>query len=410
MERKIASLVVASTVLTSALSARDLEDLIPGLYGRSAGGFDGQPGIQVGSADGHEAHFNFGSAAALRALNEQLGRDFTAFPFNSASGNFNFQFDPDLGTFVSTTDTLGPIFAERGQTLSKRTLNLAFSFTFFDYDSFNGESLDNFRIKGIHIPSTIPPVDENNPGTFEEDTVNIRLKVKAAVKIYSFIANYGITDSLEVGALVPIVDVGLKVRSHWDLVVSPDNPTPDVHNTNPENGAEPQNDRAQGSAVGVGDIVLRTKYQFVKNKPFDMAAAVLVKLPTGDEANFLGTGDTTVRPLLAASRTFPELLGKHISITPHANLGFEFNVNDSDRNSLEYAVGAEAGAKRVTVDLDFLGSRRDDGQHRVATSLGAKWNVWKQLTVSANVILPLNDDGLRSDLITTAGAEYSFKF
>lgn len=410
MERKITAFLFLSTLIAGNLLARDLNTLIPGLYGRSGDGFDGQPGIRVGSVDGHEAHFNFGTSLALQSLNQQLGRDFAVFPFNSASGTFNFAFDPDLGTFVSTTDTLGPLFAERGKTIGDKTLNLAFSFTFFDYDSFNGQSLDNFQISGIHTPATLPPIGDNNPNTFEEDTVDIRLKVRAQVKIYSLVASYGLTDSLEVGVLVPLVDVGLRVRSHWDLVVSPDNPTPSVHTTNPADNAEPQNDSASGTAFGLGDVVLRTKYQFVKNKPVDFAAAVLVKLPTGDANNFLGSGDATVRPLLAVSKIFPDLFGKKLSVTPHANLGFEFNLHDAGRNSTEYAIGIEGGAKRLTLAVDFLGSLRNDGQHRLATAVGAKWNVWKQLIVSANVILPLNDEGLRSDLITTLGAEYSVKF
>jgi hypothetical protein len=345
-------------------------------------------------------------------LNQQLGRDFAVFPFNSAVGAFNFVFDPDLGTFVSTTDTLGPLFAERGQTLGQKNLDLAFAFTLFHYDSFNGRSLDNYHVRGTHLTASFPGGDPDHidPGTYEEDTLDIRLRVDASVKIYSFIANYGITDSLEVGLLVPLVDVDLDVKSHWSLVVSPDNPTPNVHTTDPAQGAEPQNDRAHGTAFGLGDIVLRSKYQFLRDKPVDLAAVVLARLPTGDQANFLGSGDTAVRPLVAVSKTYRDVFGTRLGVTPHVNLGYEFDVNDSRRNSLEYAAGMEGGAKRVTVALDFLGSRRDDGQHRVATALGAKWNVWKRLVLSADFLLPLNDEGLRSDLITTLGAEYSFKF
>lgn len=413
MKPKIAVLLLFSTFLACNLPALDLNQLIPGLYGRTGNGFDGSPGIRIGSTNGHEAHFSFGSAAALRGLNEQLGKDFAVFPFNSAVGAFNFTFDPELGTFVSTTDTHGPLFAERGQTLGEKNLNLGFAFTFFHYDTFNGQSLDNYHVTAKHLPGSFPGGNptEIDPGTYEEDTLDIRLKVDASVKIYSFTANYGVTERLEVGLLVPLVDVDLNVKSHWTTIVSPDNPTPGIHTADPAQGAEPRNDRVHGTAFGPGDIVLRSKYQFLRDQPVDLAAVALVKFPTGDEANFLGSGDTRVRPLIAASKRFADVFGKPFSLTPHLNFGYEFNVDDSRRNSVEYAVGVEGGAKRVTVALDFLGSRRDnDGQHRVAASAGAKWNVWKRLILSANFIMPLNDEGLRSDLITTLGAEYSFKF
>jgi len=413
MIRRIPTCLFLSSLFINPLSADDLVDLIPGLYSRSGGGFDGAPGIRIGSADGHEAHFGFGSAVALRSLNQQLGQDFAVFPFNSAVGAFNFAFDPDLGTFVSTTDTHGPLFAERGQTLGKKNLDLAFAFTFFDYNSFNGQSLDRYHIRGTHIAASFPGGDPSqiDPGTYEEDTVDLRLKVKAAVKIYSLVANYGITESLEAGVLVPLVDVNLRVNSQWSLVVSPNNPTPDVHTEDPAQGAEPRNDRASGSAFGLGDVIFRSKYQMLHDHPMDLAAAVLVKLPTGDESNYLGSGDTRVRPLLAASKRFADVFGTPLGITPHVNLGYEFNLEDSDLGSIEYALGVEAGARRVTLAVDFLGSRRDgDGQHRMAAAVGAKWNVWKRLVLSTNFIVPLNDDGLRSDLITTVGAEYSFTF
>ena len=323
MDQRITALLLSSAFFAGPLVAGDLNALIPSLYGSSGNGFDGRPGIRVGSIDGHNAHFGFGSAAALRDLNQQLGQDFATFPFNSAVGAFNFVFDPDLGTFVSTTDTLGPLFAERGQTLGRNNLNVAFAFTFFTYDSFNGRSLNDYHITGTHSTASFPGGDPGHidPGTYEEDTLDIRLKVDASVKIYSFIANYGITDSLEIGMLIPMVDVNLDVHSHWALVVSPNNPTPGVHTTNPAQGAEPQHDQVHGSAFGLGDIILRSKYQFLRDKPLDVAAAVLVELPTGDEANFLGSGNTTVRPPLAASKTFKDVFGKPLSITPHVNVG-----------------------------------------------------------------------------------------
>ena len=84
--------------------------------------------------------------------------------------------------------------------------------------------------------------------------------------------------------------------------------------------------RPVGKATGFGDIVLRAKYLFLKDAAVDIAGAMLVKLATGDEEDFLGTGDTTVRPFLVLSRTFSDFLVRQLDFTPHLNLGYEFNL------------------------------------------------------------------------------------
>jgi len=409
MHIKTRTLLLAVGLAAGNLTAGDLDNLIPGIYEQF---HPGVSGILIGSTNRHQAHFLTGTDAALRALNSQLGKDFAVFPFSSTAGAFKFNYDPDLGTFVKTTDTLGPLFAERGDVLGKNNLNFAFAYTFFDYDTFNGQNLSDFHVSAKHIPDSFPGGDpgEIDPGTYEEDTLDLKFNLKASVKIYSFILNYGVTDSLDFGVLVPLVGVNLDVNSHWSIVVSSNNPTPYIHTTDPQFGADPQNAHASGSAFGIGDVILRSKYQFLRDKPVDLAALVLLKLPTGDLHNFLGSGDTTLRPVVAASRVFRDVLHPGLICTHHLNLGYEFDFDDSSRNSFEYAVGTELGGSRFTFDVDFLGSLRDDGQYRAGAAVGAKWNVWKRLILSANVLLPLNDQGLRSDLITTVGAEYSFKF
>jgi hypothetical protein len=76
-------------------------------------------------------------------------------------------------------------------------------------------------------------------------------------------------------------------------------------------------------------------------------------------------------------------------------------------------VGFDAGTAKFTVTAELLGSYEPAGEgigdSIVTGSLGVKWNPWKQLVVSTNAQVPLNrKSGLRSDLIMTFGAEYSF--
>jgi hypothetical protein len=267
------------------------------------------------------------------------------------------------------------------------------------------------RIQTLHDADTAGFDPDPTPGVragFELDTVDIFVDVDASVRIFSPAVTYGVTDRLDVSLLVPIVSVDLGVRSQYQLVISPENLTPGVHDTNVLGGAEPAVDQARGSAIGVGDLVLGAKYQFVKGQSVEFAAALLAKLATGDEHDFLGSGETTLRPFLIASSTFRDVGGVPLSITPHVNLGYEFDVEHFDRSTLRYVAGFEAGVKQVTLAFEFLGSHNQAGQDRIDGAVGVKWDIYKKWVLSGNVIFPLNNTGLRSDWITTFGAGITF--
>ena len=113
MKTIVSTLLTVPALVFSVQSshAGDLRDLISGLYGGN--------GITLGNNTGHEAHSAQESSDALNQLNAQLGSGFGVIPFNSSAGNFAFGFNADLGTIVNTTDTLGPIFAERAPTVGR---------------------------------------------------------------------------------------------------------------------------------------------------------------------------------------------------------------------------------------------------------------------------------------------------
>jgi hypothetical protein len=389
--------VLAILLARSESAARKLAELIPSLYGGD--------GIVLATdpAANHAAHFVIGSTASINRLNEQIAAEIGVFPFSSSVGGFTFAFDPALGTFMRTTETLGPLFAERAPTLGRGKLNVHTSLTFFQYDTFGGQNLDNLQVTARHDPNTIgfPDVREQ----FEHDTILINVDLDIHVQILALAATYGLTDRLDVGVLLPITRVAMDVKSAARVVASPQNTLfPGVHTF--MGGPDSPTDAASGSAIGLGDIVLRAKYHLLKGEAVDLAAAMLVKLATGDEKDFLGTGHTTIRPFLVLSRTFFGFL------TPHINAGYEFNLDRSDQNAVEYALGLDVGFKRWTVAGEFLGSHELNGDgigdHILTASVGVKWNPWKRFLLAANVQFPLNDSGLRSDLIPTFSVEYSF--
>jgi hypothetical protein len=203
---------------------------------------------------------------------------------------------------------------------------------------------------------------------------------------------------------VPFSDVDMRVSARAEVVKHPENPIPvDVHTF--DGGPEMSNDSANGNARGLGDVLLRAKYHMLKGEGNNLAAVVQMKTDTGDEEDFLGTGDKTVRALMIYSRTFG-------SFTPHLNLGYEVNLDDSKQNSLEYAAGFDVGAQKWTLAMSVLGSREISGDEIADTivngSVGIKWNPFGNYILTANVLMPLNNDGLRSNVITTLALERNF--
>jgi len=348
----------------------------------------------------HAPHFTVASAASINRLNEQITAAIGAFPFSSSVGGFTFTFDPLLGTFRRTTETLGPLFAERAPTLGRGKFNFNAAFTFFTYDSFNGERLSNLHVDALHLPDPATGLRES----FRKDIIRINVDLDIRVQSFSLGATYGVTEDLDVGILMPIVNVDMRVKSQAEIITSPANPFPGIHTF--VGGPESPDDRASGSATGIGDVVLRAKYSLPKSEVIDVSGALLTKLPTGSHRDFLGTGTTTIRPFLILSRTLFDIL------TPHLNLGYEFNLDRGSQSTVEYVIGFDLGSSRLTFAGGLLGSYAPSGDrsgdHILTASMGVKWNPWKQFLVSANAQVPVNRSGLRSDLILTFGAEYSF--
>ena len=102
--------------------SRDLIDLIPGLYGGN--------GIFLAPASGHAPHFFVDTSASINRLNSQISSEIAVFPFTSSQGGFTYAFDATQNTFVRTTQTLGPLFAEKALTLGRGKFNFNANYTF----------------------------------------------------------------------------------------------------------------------------------------------------------------------------------------------------------------------------------------------------------------------------------------
>jgi len=352
----------------------------------------------------------------------------TDLPPTSTVPGVQYVFDVDLGVPTRVPGSLRPVFLETGQTVGVHRLLVGASYLYADLDSLDGRSATSalfFRNSASNLVGE--GIRSENHLTFRE----FGLVVNEA----SFNATYGVTDRWDVNVLVPILDTRLDVRAL-------------SQNIDRQGGAvvsrmPPVSIALHEDAVGIGDVLLRTKYRLPPLlSSFDDALGLTLRLPTGEERNFQGRGDWIVQPSLILSRA----IGQQ---DVHANLGYEFNGDDFQRGQMRYGIGvtlqrSEAVAALVYVigssgiaDETFSqtgiappGARFDGPFQRgtavagsdgsvtfhstiprtdiVDLSLGFKFALFPRATGFLTANVPLSTDGLRADVIPGAGFEYTF--
>jgi len=92
----------------------------------------------------------------------------------------------------------------------------------------------------------------------------------------------------------------------------------------------------KGTQVGFGDSVVKLKYRFLDETPSVPAlmAAVVVRLPTGDQSRGLGQHDVDVQALAIASKTFAP-------VTLTLNAGYTFITRDRALDVVNLTASAE---------------------------------------------------------------------
>lgn len=251
----------------------------------------------------------------------------------------------------------------------------------------------------------------------------------------SLLVNYGVTNRLDIGLAVPVVRVKMDLTYEATILdFATHTVSPSTHVFG--NGGKVQRFSASGDASGVGDVVIRSRYSFARQGINGVALGVDLRVPSGDEANMLGTGATQTRLFVIASS------GGRVS--PHVNVGYTASTGNANiPDVVNYTGGVEYGAHpRVTVNADFVGrSSRNALRLNPSTvthqyqqgpsaalqqttlasisvtpaslntalgAFGAKINAWRNLLLSAHLLLPVTDAGLRSRPSVVLGFDYTF--
>lgn len=387
----------------------------------------------------HEAHFLPGVDQELTPFlfNQAIVSQLSAFPLGSSAGGFTYTFDPGLGTYSRNSSTFGPSFLERALTIGKGRFNFGANYQHASFSSFEGKDLEGGNIKFYltHQSTAVPAP------FFEGDLVETALDLKLKTDTFAFLANYGVTDRFDIGLAVPILHVSMDARINATvlrLATLDAGATSGIHTFPGGGSTAPFSD--SGSATGIGDILLRGKYHFFAGAGGGLAAAVDLRLPTGDADNLLGTGATQGKIFLIGSTASSR-------VSPHFNIGYTWSGDSSNEflnvtDEFNYAAGTEiAASPRLTLNLDFMGRRlvdsgrlvdevhtfnwitqagvrgstnlneftfRDGSLNLLTTAVGIKFNPTGNLLISANVLFPLTDAGIRSNPVPVFGFDYAF--
>jgi hypothetical protein len=412
--------------LSGQNSSGELASRIPQLYG---------PRGLVLPNNFHAAHFQSSFQQSFTPVNAAVASQLALLPFASPASGLVYSFDSAAGVYTRSSQTLGPVIAERGETIGRRRLFVGVAYQYFKFTTIDGLDLDN-----------IPAVFEHERQTgadYEEDYITSQNSISLNINQFTAVATYGVTDRLDVSAAIPIVNVHLGVVSDARLQrIAPPNPQfgeSHFFDANDTAGSTRAVFATNGNATGLGDITFRVKGTIWKGESGALALAADIRTPTGDEDNFLGTGAVGFRPFLIASYR----LGR---FAPHANAGFQWNGSSTLAGNVStgtearlprqftYALGADVSAtSRVTVAVDLLGARVFNGPsvspsaytdrrgvsvpnialgrrsfNLVDLSTGVKVNLVDRILLTANVISRLNDSGLRARVIPLVGLSYTF--
>jgi Putative MetA-pathway of phenol degradation len=410
-----------------------LSELLPNLLRRTVTlAPPNQPGFPT-----HEAHFlpteRDNIYLVPNQFNGALLASLTTFPLGSSSGGFVFEGDPALGDFRPASRSFGPTFAERAMTSGRGNFNFGFTFQAARYQSFEGKDLESDGPKFY-----LQHIDSANPGSFpdpayEGDLVEAQVSLDIKTDTTAFLFNYGLTDRWDVGAALPIVHVSMDagVFARVDRAATGTVPIHVFPGANPDSSSQ----TTSGSATGIGDIVLRTKYRLMKASGGGLAAGLDLRVPSGNEEDLLGLGTTQAKFVLIGSTE----MGR---IGPHFNVSYavagDSSLQDVDiPNEFGYTFGVDAVAGKATLAFDIIGrtlidagrfgdmsrtfpllgggtvtrnefARRDGNLNQVLGAVGIKFPVMEKLLITANALFSINDAGLKAKFIPVIGFEYVF--
>jgi hypothetical protein len=366
--------------------------------------------------------FSSSTLTTLGLLIQQFVPRAADFPAISTVPGLTFRYNAELELFERSSASLGPVFVEQAQTLGRGKLEGGFSYLFIDFDELNGSALDRIGFAAQHHPDPI----------LGDNTISLQFdKFTLQSHVISLFSTYGVTDRWDINILLPVVYTYWSMRSRAHI----NNENGPVYFFDDGLQITERTFSAADDKVGLGDLQLRTKYHFLSYGGFNLASGFALRVTTGEVENFQGIGDTTLTSSFIISQEYGRFHA-------HASSGIEYNLDDSDRSRVRYAGGltfqiieqlvllvdvigsANLKTDRISVNVPEFNNDVPDGSPPLPSGythislplnvdivdlvVGFKAQPVKSVIGFFAVFLPLNDEGLRSELIPTFGLEFAF--
>jgi hypothetical protein len=281
------------------------------------------------------------------AINTSIATALGVIPIASPASGVIFRTDPVTGVDLPASSTLGPVFTERAETIGKHKWYIGITHEDFHFTSLNGHSLNGLQVLDTGgVKSGITNLAGQNlastgnllsyPATFD-----IGLDVRLSQDV-AFIT-YGVTDRFDVSLGLPVVHAAVSARTWNGILYTGDGGAgqtgPTAQNPNcwcagtfnpgafvspTTNFTLPQIGQTSLGKTGFGDLLVRAKGTVVDTGRVVVALGADVRFQTGDAANYLGTGTTSVKPFAAMS-LYTHSLPHGIVFAPHFNVGWQFS-------------------------------------------------------------------------------------
>jgi hypothetical protein len=351
-------------------------------------------GVETGNAERDRA----AADATSRTISRALVANLATLPVPTSSSGFVYRLNPELGTVERLSNSFGPFFVERALTAGRGQASFGLTFQHVRFDSLDGRSLRD----GNLVTTANQFVDEQEPYDIDRLTLGID------ADIATLSGNVGIADWMEVGVAAPFVSLTL-----------------DGSRVETYRGRTFTQAAAHAHAIGLADLVVRTKVTMYRGAGAALAGAVDLRLPTGRFEDLLGAGSRSVK--LAAIGSVDN--GR---MSSHANAGVALG-GLADEVTYGGAV-ALAASGRLTIIGELLGRwidspggiaavsaphpslsdvdtirLRPNGSTLNVISLvpGFKWNLATTWVLAGNVSVPLTRQGLTASWTPFIGLDYA---
>jgi Putative MetA-pathway of phenol degradation len=193
--------------------------------------YGGPPGVR----DTHPGHFASDFATTLSPLTGDIARQANLLPLASPSSGVLLTYDPSLKTFVVSTESLGPILGERGDTIGHHKLFLGFSYQYFNFDKIDGINMRSVPAVFAHRPDNSDDAPSNcssstsgspsaslNGCAFIRDAISTQNSIALKVNQYTGYVTFGLTSHLDVSMVIPFETVRMSVYSQATIIPGSD--------------------------------------------------------------------------------------------------------------------------------------------------------------------------------------------